>query len=460
MTMVAQRADHKGAVMHRRSENWSCLLSLVVAACSAGGDVAPQRFSSASAAGSGGASSSTSTDPGSAGSVAPLGNNATDNPTMLVMTSSAGGAAGASAGAGGSADPSMRKSGMFCQNNVPDSTDCGHINIDTNTTVIQKPGNVLVVFDRSTSMQQDWNGKPKYEAAGNAVIAALTPIKNLLTVGGIFFPSIDTGGAAAADNPCPMGCNVANPLHWIPGPGACCLNGVAGSCSVNTIDQPDEINFTTADAFITGLPMQWNIAGISETPLETAIQRAASAIAGRKFTDPLIVLVMTDGEPNCGTNGQNVLDQITKWHSAGINTHVVGLPGAQGAADVLNMMAAAGGTDKYIDPADPTELEMRLNSVISSTLKKGFDSCVFKLNPKPDAPEKLHMIVTENGMENDVPRDLSKDAHWSINADGDQVTLEGQLCDFAKDGTFDSLRFVYGCVTQPPLPPPPPIILN
>jgi hypothetical protein len=433
----------------------------VASACSAGGDVAPQRFGSSSAAGSG--SASTSTDTGNAGSSAPLGNNSTDNPTMLVMTSSsggAGGAGGAAAAAGGGADPTKCKSGMFCMNTTPDATDCGHISIDTNITMIQRPGNVLVVFDRSTSMQQDWSGTPKYQAAGNAVIAALTPLKALLTVGGIFFPSVDTAGTTAADDPCAMGCNVANPIHWIPGPGACCLNGVAGSCSVNTIDKPDEINFTTADAFIAGMPMQWNNPGVSETPLGTAIERAASAISGRKFTDPLIVLVITDGEPNCGTDAQKVLDQITMWHTAGINTHVVGLPGAQAAANVLNMLATAGGTGMYIDPANPTELEMRLNSVISSTLKKGFDSCVFKLNPKPDAPEKLHLIVTENGMESDVARDLSKDAHWSLNADGDQVTLEGQLCDFAKDGTFDAVRFDYGCVTQPPLPPPPPIILN
>jgi hypothetical protein len=446
--------------MRQCSENWSSLLLVVVAACSAGGDVAPQRFGSSSAAGSG--SAGTSPETGDAGSSAPLGNNSTDNPTMLVMTSSGGasGVGGATAAAGGSADPSVCKSGMFCMNTTPDSMDCGHIRIDTNVTMIQKPGNVLVVFDRSTSMQQDWNGKPKYEAAGDAVIAALTPLKALLTVGGIFFPSVDTAGTAAADDPCAMGCNVANPIHWIPGPGACCLNNVAGSCSVNTIDKPDEIDFTTADGFIAGMPMQWNNPGISETPLGTAIERAASAISGRKFSDPLIVLVITDGEPNCGTDGQKVLDQITMWHTAGINTHVVGLPGAQAAADVLNMMAAAGGTGMYIDPADPTELEMRLNSVISSTLKKGFDSCVFKLNPKPDAPEKLHLIVTEKGMESDVARDLSKDAHWSLNADADQVTLEGQLCDFAKDGTFDAVRFDYGCVTQPPLQPPPPIILN
>jgi hypothetical protein len=161
--------------MRRCSENWSCLLLLLASACSAGGDVAPQRFGSSNAAGNG--SAGTSADTGNAGSSAPLGNNSTDNPTMLVMTSSsggAGGAGGAKATAGAGADPTMCKSGMFCMNTTPDAIDCGHISIDTNITMIQRPGNVLVVFDRSTSMQQDWNGMPKYQAAGNAVIAALT----------------------------------------------------------------------------------------------------------------------------------------------------------------------------------------------------------------------------------------------------------------------------------------------
>jgi len=438
------------------SGKWGSVLLLIISGCSAGDGSTPERNGVSTAAGSGTSGSGL----GSGGSSVPIDGQQTDNPSMLAPVGNNGGAGGTTADGGDDADGGNCKSGMFCQSSTPDSTDCGHINVNTNTTVIQKPGNVLVVFDRSTSMQEDWNGTPKYQAAGNALIAALTPLKALLIVGGLFFPSQDaTTGMMMANDACPMGCNVANPLHWIPGPGACCLNSVGGGCSVDTIDKPDEIDFTTADNFIAGLPMQWNIQGVNETPTETAVQRAAAAISAKTFTDPLIVLIMTDGEPNCGTNNQNVLDQITAWHTAGINTHVVGLPGAQGAANVLNMMATAGGTSTYIDPADPTELQMRLNSVISSTLKKGFDSCVFKLDPKPAAPEKLHLIVTENGMESDVPRDLSKDAHWSIDAAGDQVTLEGQLCDFAKDGTFDTLRFAYGCVTQPPLPPPPPIVL-
>ena len=354
--------------------------------------------------------------------------------------------------------------GKFCAPTEPDPTDCGKLELKTTTKTITMPGNVIVIYDRSTSMEMDWNGTPKFQAAGNAIIAALTPLKDLLTVAAEFFPSVDPK-AAAGDPNCPMGCNVADPFHWIPGPGACCLNIAANlpdTCYVTPITSMDQIPFGPADNFISQAPMLWRFPpnGVGQTPLEGGVVQAAMAISNTKLEGTTNVIIITDGEPNCGTNPQNVLNQVTMWQQAGIATHVVGLPGSQGAADVLNQIAQAGGTMTYIDPKDPQELEMRLSAVLKSTVRQGFESCTFKLDPKAEAPEKLHLLVTQNGMESDVKRDLSKDAHWKINDAGDQVDLEGQLCDLAKDGTFESLRFVFGCVEAPPLPPPPPIMIN
>jgi hypothetical protein len=345
--------------------------------------------------------------------------------------------------------------GKFCPPQTPDPDNCGKLELKTDTKTVLRPGNVLVVYDRSTSMTADWNGTPKYIAATDALVAALTPLKDQLTVGGVFFPSV--GGD---DMTCPMGCNVADPTHWIPGPQACCLNTVANACTVTTIDQPDQLDFMPGDAFITGLPMRSQMGLGNGTPLGAGIARAAEALAGRMFTDPLVVLVMTDGEPNCMTDPQMVLSQVTTWQQNNIPTYVVGLPGAQMAADLLNQVAAAGGTDTYIDPANAQDLETRLRNVISSTVRAGFDSCTFSLDPKADAPEKLHLIVTQAGTESDIPRDWSKNATWKINAEGNQVDLEGQLCDMAKEGKFEGLRFVFGCVDVPPADPPPEPMLN
>lgn len=336
--------------------------------------------------------------------------------------------------------------GVFCESTDPDPDTCGSITLKADVETVKKPGNVLVIFDRSGSMKADWNGQTRYEAAGNALIAALQPLQDLLTVGGVFFPSLDTGATTCT-------CNPADLTHWLP--GGCCLSGAANSCIVTTIDQPDQISFRPAPDFIIELPNQWLLQGGGGTPLQSGVESGAQALTTTTFVDPVVVVILTDGEPNCQTQPQVVLDQVTAWSAQGIDTHVVGLPGSQGAADLLNQLAAAGGTSTYIDPVDPAQLQMRLSTIFSSTIKVGFDSCTITLDPPPEAPEKLHLVATQGGVEQDVPRDLSKTAGWSINAAGDTVTLEGQLCEMAKDGKFEELSFKYGCVDLPPLPPPP-----
>jgi hypothetical protein len=441
----------KGAIMrlNASSKSAASLLLLFVAGCAADAPLSVRvNPTKRDAAGSGGAAA-----PDTQSGVAGGGNTGDNSKDSLVPPPPVGGMGGDGASGDGCVV------GKFCAPTVPDPDNCGKLELKTTVKVIPKPGNVLVVYDRSTSMEQAWNGTPKYQAAGNALIAALTPLKDLLTIGAEFFPSLDPDGAKN----CPQGCNVADALHWIPGPGACCLNIVGGdSCFISPITAADQIPFGPAAQFLTLLPMRWQfpMGGVGQTPLEGGVAEGAKAIAAKKLDGTTSVVIITDGEPNCMTNTTNVLSQVTMWHAAGIDTHVVGLPGAQGAADLLNMIAQAGGTKNYIDPKDPKELEMRLASVLSSTVRQGFETCTFHLDPKADAPEKLHLLVTQGGVEMDVKRDLSKDAHWKINAEGDQVDIEGQLCDLAKDGSFESLRFVFGCVTAPPLEPPPPIMIN
>jgi von Willebrand factor type A domain len=340
--------------------------------------------------------------------------------------------------------------GMFCEARGPDG-DCGSERVETDTKTVQKPGNALVIYDRSGSMDADWNGQPKYQAAGNAIIAALDPLKSLLTIGGVFFPSVDPASCI---------CQVANPLHWIPGPGACCLNGIENSCFVSDIAQTDQFNFATAESYITALPNLWRLEMSAGTPLQAGIQRGAEALASTQLDGPVVVIVMTDGEPNCDTDPQFVLDQVTTWRSAGIDTHVIGLPGAQEAADLLNQLAMAGGTGQYVDPSNAMELETRLRTILTSTIRAGFDSCTFPLDKKTEVPEKLHLVIREDGKDKDVPRDLSadpawgEDAGWTINAEGDTVELTGRLCELAKNGAYEALRFNYGCIDLPPPDPP------
>lgn len=366
--------------------------------------------------------------------------------------------------------------GKFCEPKGPDGN-CGSVRVDTDVQTVQKPGNIMVIFDRSTSMEDAWNGVPRWQAAGEAFTNAIRPLEMLLNVGAIFFPS---PAANDPNNPCPSGCNLADPFHWIPGPGACCLNltGVQ-ACDVNPIDAADQIAFGPAAEFLTEAPMKWRFNGlqgvvggmgpmgmmaptlIGATPLGAGVARAAEALKGAQFEGPMVVVILTDGAPNCDTNQTAVIQQVTEWQAQQIATHVIGLPGSGEAAQFLTSVANAGGTMDFLDPMNAQELEAKLQSILTSTVRQGFESCVFNLDRATEVPDDLHLVIRENGMDKDVPRDLTAtdatwgpDAGWSINEEGTKIELKGRLCDLAKEGAYESIRFEYGCVPLPPPDPP------
>src|SRR5262249_54877883 len=108
----------------------------------------------------------------------------------------------------------------------------------------------------------------------------------------------------------------------------------------------------------------------------------------------------------------------------------------------------------YIAPTDAMTLENKLHDIVSQTVTSGIDSCNITLNPPAEVPDKLHLVVTQNGMDQDVARNLSQDASWTVSKDGSTVTLNGTLRDAARAGRYERLRFVSGCVDSPPAPPP------
>ena len=345
--------------------------------------------------------------------------------------------------------------GVFCPPATPDDPGCGSVTFDSDVEMVETPGNVLLVFDRSFSMDMTWNGMTRWQAAGSAMVNALMPLADKLTVGAVLFPS--------------------------PDPAAVRLN-----CSVFPITSADQVTFKPGAQALTelqtggtaGLPKYEPIRmpAPGATPTSEGVQMADMALSSATLTGATVVVIITDGEPNCGWNQQQTVDTVARWLSEKqIKTYVVGLPGVAGGAGpaipgipglgglpgalpvdgpaTLNALAVAGGTMTYITPDNPMELEMRLNEVVLSTVKSGFDSCTIALDPAAARPEELDLIVIEPGVgEQAVPHDVGMGG-WTVSPDGVTVELQGLLCEDAKSGRFTSLRFEYGCVERPPLPP-------
>ena len=336
------------------------------------------------------------------------------------------------------------EAGKFCGAQSADEG-CGSLTLEAEVKVIEKPGNVLLVFDTSGSMSERWNGRTRWESAGEAVRNALMPLAPRLTIGTVFFPRNDPNSCV---DPTGIAC------IFVPGLG----------CGVTPIATADQINFMPGPAFLTAFagtgglaPYAPVLAGL--TPLKEGLEQARNALAGANLTGITSVVVITDGDPNCAWDANAARQIVTDWHAKGINTHVIGLPGTTGAGDaILTQLAMAGGTNEYITPDDAKALETKLTQIATETVQAGFDTCEIAIKPPAAVPDKLHLIVTDEGMPQSVARDLAPDYGWSISAGGDQVTLQGRLCDDALGGRFEALRFEFGCVDVPPLKPPPPVM--
>ena len=371
--------------------------------------------------------------------------------------------------------------GVFCAPSGPDQG-CGKITFEAETEVTRNPGNLLLVFDRSSSMLEQWEGQPRWQAAGSAIVAALEPLAaDIAQAGVVFFPTppgVDPQGPGAGG---PAG------LPGLGGPG----------CEVDGAD-PSQIGFTPGDQFIGAFNMPgvgtpaaglMNLLGPPVvptgeetpyypvvggfTPLMEGLQQAQNVLANATLEGVTAVVVITDGQPNCLWDPAMANQIVSDWlMNLGISTHVIGLPGIGGAAglaglfgqagamldgtQVLNELAAAGGTGEFITPADPAALQAQLQSIISETVSMGFDNCNITLNPAAVVPDELLMIVEEPGVTDrkQVPRSFG----WELNSAGDQVTMTGALCDEAMGGRFTSITFEYACPEAPPPEPIPPLM--
>ena len=220
---------------------------------------------------------------------------------------------------------------------------------------------VLFVLDRSGSMASDWGGKTRADAVHAALVSALSPVASSLTVGALFFPSIDPNAPLMCADPTGIACTFT-PALLMP----------SGNCDVNAITEPDQIDFTDGTAFLTALdemtspaPRYAPVPG-GQTPLLQAFEGAQTALANAQRAAGTTVIVITDGDPNCEWDAASARTVIDAWLADGIELDFVVLPNTVASTTTMSLLASSGSNPTIVEPADTAELEHDLGEILSS----------------------------------------------------------------------------------------------
>ncbi|MCC6622108.1 MAG: VWA domain-containing protein [Deltaproteobacteria bacterium] len=268
------------------------------------------------------------------------------------------------------------------------------------------PPNVLIVLDRSSSMNQvigEWD-RSKWDLAKDAVRSLTEAFDDRVRFGLQLFPGIDQAGTR--------------------GPNAC------GPGAVWVDTGPD--NAQAINDFLAG-------AGTSSgTPIAEALRSLVDYDGLEDATRANYVVLVTDGESSCDPPSPEVEELLAEVPS--IRTFVIGF-GGEVDPDELNAMAEAGGTalpgdTKYYQADDPLSLGAALDTIVGSVL-----GCTYALQGVPPGLEGLGVYFDTIAQ----PFDPSHENGWDYDLVSNRVTLHGAACGEVLDGEVDDLAIVYGC---------------
>ena len=219
----------------------------------------------------------------------------------------------------------------------------------------------------------------------------------------------------------------------------------ANSCSAGQLDVPVGPNTTTSILNIMNALNDTNIGG--NTPTDQTLQAMLGSAAGlADATHSNYVLLMTDGEPNCGGNVQSVAATIAQLYAEtpSVRTFVVGIgDGTSSNPGALNSWADAGhtartGATHYYQVNTVNDLQAAFADILN-----GVASCTYQLSMKP--ADATLIVAYIGGVA--VPQDPTNGTTYDPGSNS--LIFHGTSCDQIKAGASSSLDVVYGCPSGP-----------
>jgi hypothetical protein len=324
---------------------------------------------------------------------------------------------------------------------------------------VDDPPNVYFVVDRSGSMGATIEGSvlSKYHAARSSITSLLRSIGHRVRYGATVFPP------------------KLNPDECGPGEEIFeTKRGDPASCVVPGSSGPLLSDFALRLA---------SLSPDGSTPTAATLEALVPTLA--ELEGKTSVILVTDGAPNCnfdatcsaddctlnienlsignhlcagdynccdpantGSNGpaycadgdatERAIDALA---AEGIETYVIGMPGAEPYAALLDRLAAAGGTARgaetdYYAVGDAGELRDALYAIGTGIAIR----CSIELEAAPEDPARVNVYFDGEV----VPGDETDGWVW----DGEQrIEVRGEACDRLSSGEILEARVVFGCDT-------------
>lgn len=342
--------------------------------------------------------------------------------------------------------------GLILDDAGPDLTGpCGEQSIPA----VEDPPNLSFVIDHSGSMGELLEGSDlsKYENARIALANVLRAVGHRVNYGAAIFPGVNGGN----------GCQEGVELIEV-GPGDPPSYALEGKTGPVLRDLLVRLQIADVDG---GTPAAATLA---------AMLPILAELEGRTF-----VVLVTDGAPNCneelfcdasacgpniegfsGCQSKNCCEPtsgdpfaniscvdadasvaaVTALADAGIGTFVVGMPGSEPYAQLLDAMAEAGGTArdgaiKYFPVTDTDELEASLKAIAASVSI----SCDLPLDYEP--PDQDYVNVYFDGQL--IEYDPADGWEWT---EGGHVAIRGTACEQLTAGDVLEVQILAGCKTE------------
>jgi len=309
--------------------------------------------------------------------------------------------------------------------------------------------NLYFVLDRSGSMAtaEPPNDKSRYDIVRSALLDLTRKLGPLINVGAALFPTGDL-----ETNSCHAGSEVFPVTQGDP---------------VSAVDGPT----VSALAYSTWVTPKGG------TPTAATLQKITPGLLA--LTGRTVVLLATDGAPNCNANAScsaadcttNIDGQcqagvnccapdqpsgpemcidrlatvaaIGALHDAGVDVYIIGIPGSAVYENVLNDMAVAGGTaqagsTQYYRVDDLTQLGEVFAAIAANAIV-----CEFTLSEPPTDPTMTNVYL-DQGL---IAYDPVNGWTWEGT---DKIVLHGDACQQLKTGGATTVQVVTGCPTQYP----------